>query len=476
MTFRRVNAASVAYSGEVLNQSHAVMVMATQRFGAALAIGLFLLGALSIARAQVPMNEGRGTATIEGWPRSLPELLDDMGGRAPYLLPRIDSLALDYRYAVTDTSSRWSFVLAWRPAERILYEGEILPWRDGPSDIRMTNVEFSANVRVDGEKVAEMIVGVDSMNLRPSPDRFVFNVSVGHDRVFLDTSPEQARRILNQGITLDPLVVERMGFTAAGVDRGGGRTGDVRPREPVPPRGPSVYTPRTNVLIGWRIAPRPYYIGKNGKRVARTERPRRGTVGQTTGGDEGEREEAGRRGEETSDAGSGKTAGGRTSKGSSDDDDDDEDDPDLLVPALGAAAAVVAMGYVGGTVGLWGRGDTPIGIAAGRTMPRGGVQLQAAINAAVLEDDAGQQLTVKALGFYDLFGGPVQPALGLGVHVDSRPDRTLRPAVSAGLVGNFNTVVLFGGFDVVQGTPEFGLSYNFRSGDRDASSGRRSVR
>lgn len=442
------------------------MNASNHRFLSVVVLVVSLLGVAQPAPAQAPMDQMRGTASIEGWPRSLPELLDEMGENAPYLLPRIDSLALDYRYAVTDSTSRWSFVLAWEPAERILYEGDIRPWREGPRDIRMTNVEFSADVRVDGEKVAEMIVGVDSMGLRPLPDRYVFNVSVPHDQVFVNTGPAQARQILSQGITLDPLIVERMGFSAAGVERARGRTGDVRPRDPEPRRDPSVYSPRTNILIGWRIAPRPYYIGTDGKRKTRDVRPRRGTVGQATGGEEGGREEGERRGEETSDAESDGNTGGTRGRGadSSDDDEDEDDETDLLLPAIGAAVAVAALGYAGGTVGLYGTGETPIGLAAGRTSPRGGVQLQAGINSEVLEDETGQKLTVKALGFYDVFGAPLQPAVGLGVQADTRRNRDIRPAVSLGLVGNFDRVVIFGAYDVVRETPEVGISYNFRGG------------
>lgn len=442
------------------------MNVSNRLFFSVVVLVIALLGTAQSAPAQTPMDPEHGTASIEGWPRSLAELLDEMGENAPYLLPRIDSLALDYRYAVTDSTSRWSFVLAWEPAERILYEGDILPWREGPRDIRMTNVEFSADVRVDGEKVTEMIVGVDSMGLRPLPDRYVFNVSVPHDQVFLDTSSEQARQILSQGIALDPLVVERMGFSAVGVERGRGQSGDVRPREPEPRREPSVYSPRTNILIGWRIAPRPYYIGTDGKRTTRDVRPRRGTVGQATGGDDPGRGDGERRGDETSDADSeGNTSGARgRGSGSSDVEDEDEDETDLLVPALGAAAAVAALGYAGGTVGLYGTGDTPIGIAAGRTTTRGGVQLQAGINSQVVEDEAGQKLTVKALGFYDVFGAPIQPAVGFGVQADTRRNRDVRPAVSLGLVGNFDRVVIFGAYDVVHETPEVGISYNFRGG------------
>ena len=133
------------------------------------------LGAASAGYAQAPLGEEEGTATIEGWPRSLPTLLDEMGQRAPYLLPRIDSLALDYRYATTDTSSRWSFVLSWRPAERVLYEGEVMPLRKGPQGIHMTNVELRAMVehRPQTRSAFRDLHGVGDVKLKRYGDLFL---------------------------------------------------------------------------------------------------------------------------------------------------------------------------------------------------------------------------------------------------------------------------------------------------------------
>lgn len=444
-----------------------------------LLLGLLSLGTVGAGQAQTPLGDGEGTVTLEGWPRSLPTLLDEMGPDAPYLLPRIDSLALDYRYAATDTTSRWSFVLNWRPAERVLYEGEVLPLRDGPRGIRMTNVELRANVRVDGEKRAEMVVAVDSMRLRATPDRFAFNVTVGHDRVFLDTGPDEARRILSEGATLDRLVVERMGFTSESAQRGS-RSSDAREqRKEEPARTPSIYTPRTRIYIGWRVAPRPYYVGDRERGDDRTRRPRGEDVGRTPAADEGSSQDEDRergsegRGSNEEEAEEGGNEAGRTGRASggdtdaSDEDDKDEDDTNLRGPALVTAAAVGIVAFAGGTVGLYGRGDTPIGLAAGYTQPSGGIQLQSAVNSAVFENDTDQKLSVKALGFYDVFESRIQPAVGLGVHVDPEEGRDVDPAVSGGLVGNFGRFVLYGGVDVVEGTPEVGLAYNFRYGDRE---------
>ena len=344
-----------------------------------LLVGVLLITGVSSGQAQAPRGTGDGTAALEGWPRSLPTLLDEMGQDAPYLLPRIDSMALDYRYAATDTTSRWSFVVNWRPAERVLYEGEVLPWRERPAGVRMMNVELRANVRVDGEKRAEMIIGVDSMALRPVPDRFAFNVTVPHERVFLDVSPTEARRILAEGATLEGLVVERMGFTSDAAERTP-RTGDgeARERRPEPSRSPSIYRPRSRIYIGWRVAPRPYYVGGQDEDDDRTRRPRGETVGRSgadtersekTGRDEcaegrrGARDDSGKEVEDDEADTEGRSRVEEILSDEDDEEDDDEEETDLGIPALGAAAAVGIVAFAGGTAGLYGRGDTPIGLA-----------------------------------------------------------------------------------------------------------------
>lgn len=450
--------------------------------------GLLFALSLSPVCAQQPDPTSErargGTVALTDWPRSLDQLLREMGTRAPYLLPEIDSLGLDYRYATTDTMSRWSFVLGWQPGARVLYEGAVLPRRDGPSGVRMVNVELQAEVVAGGRAIGNMIVAVDSMELRPLPSIYSFEVDVGHDRVFLDVPADEARRALREGVTLRNLVVERMGFSTPEAPRTSDRRGgepDVRPQEPAPRRPPSVYRPRTSILVGWRIAPRPYYVDGDDEEEGRTARPRGASTGQATGeaggrvgGEEdresrsgegaGDDDRTGRDAEASADGEGRSGAGTKTRSGGKDQDDDEEDDevPDLGTPALVAAGAVALTAVVGGTVGLYGTGDTPLGLTAGYTHPKGGVQLQAAVNPEVLEDERDQRLTVKALGFYDVFGAPVQPALGLGVQVEALRDQETQPAVSVGLVGNLGRVVLYGGVDVVHQTPEVGLSYNFR--------------
>jgi len=412
-------------------------------------------------------GQSQGQVALTDWPASLSGLLSEMGRKAPYLLPKVDSLGLDYRYAADDSTSQWSFVLGWTPGARVLYEGEVLPRRRGPGDVRMVNVELRAQMRVDGRHVGDMIVAVDSMALAPFPNIYSFEVTVGHGRVLLDAPADTARAALLDGATLDSLVVERMGFVAEEPSTSDRRRPDARERRSdSPPRGPSVYTPRTRIFIGWRVAPRPYYVDERDGH--RTVEPRRETVGRAAAG---AREAGGRtasRGEETEGRGDGaKSRGDRGSPSGDEDDEEDEDDTSLRLPALGAAAAVGIAAYAGGTVGLYGRGDTPIGLAAGYTRPDGGLQLHAAVNSAVLQDDSDQKLTVKAFGFYDVFGSRLQPAAGLGVQIDPGGSDDVEPSASLGLAGNFGQIVLFGGVDLVQDTPEIGLTYNFRHGRGD---------
>ena len=213
------------------------------------------------------------------------------------------------------------------------------------------------------------------------------------------------------------------------------------------------------------MAPRPYYVFvKEGKRSVRPSEVTEENVGRgaTAGGDT--RARAARRGEDAEEE-------DETRRRSDDEDEEDEDVTSLRGPALGAVAAIGLVAYAGGTVGLYGRGDTPIGLAAGYTHPRGGIQLHAAVNGAVIEGDSGQKLTLKALGFYDVFDARVQPAAGLGVQIDPAREGDVVPAVSVGLAGNFGRVVVFGGVDVVQATPEVGIAYNFRYGRASGEAG-----
>ncbi len=389
-----------------------------------------------------------GRVVLTNWPSSLSGLLEEMGKKAPYLLPKIDSLSLDYRYVANDSTSTWSFVLEWRPGNRVLHEGKIMPRARAPSNIRMANIEFRAHVQTDGRPVGDMIVGVDSMRLGPSPSMYAFEVTVDHDRVLLNASEEAARKALLEGITIDRLVVERMGFVADTV-----ATSD-RPERPPEPDSrrddapPRISIPGTDIVIagGGRSRPEADPDREEADDDSRSGSPRGDGMGRQR--DDGDADEEWNRRE-----------------GSSEDDEEDEEDENemnLRMLALGAVASVGLLAYAGGTIGLYGRGDTPIGLAAGYTHPRGGIQLQASVNGAVLDGASGQKMTMKTMGFYDVFSSRVQPAMGLGLQLDATHERDIVPAVSLGVAANFHRFVILGGVDVIQKTPEVGITYNFR--------------
>lgn len=405
------------------------------------------------APSDAVLGKGEGTATLRNWPASLGALVDEMGRNAPYLLPKVDSLFLDYQYAAGDSASRWSFVLGWEPGDRVLYEGDVLSRRAGPSGLRMVNVELGAEVVVEGKSMGRMIVAVDSMALRPFPSIYSFEVSVDHPRVFLDVPAEEARHALRQGVQLRRLVVERMGFVADGFSSSDRSTeiqddrGDSSGEE----RSPRVYQAHTGVQVGWRVAPQPYEVQMT--EGTRTVRRRGTTMGRASA--DGDSRSSREVDDETA-------ADEATTADASD--DDDEDHTSLHIPALGAVAAIGLFAYAGGTVGVYRRGDTPYGLAAGYTRPTGGIQFQASVNGAVLEARRGQKLTLKALGFYDAFTARIQPAVGVGVQLDPENSPGMVPALSTGLVGNLGRFVVLAGVDVIQGAGELALTYNFRHG------------
>ncbi len=425
-----------------------------------------------------------GTAVLAGWPRSLPDLLDRMGRRAPRLLPKLDTLTVAYAYDTQPEDVLMSFGLRWVPGPSVLYRGEVLARRDAPRDIRMTSVELLLDVVRGGQKLSEIVVAVDSMALPASPGYYPFDVRVPYDRVFLETSSDTARAYLERGVTLERPTVERVGFNAF---RDGRIVGDAQeaPRAEEPsarhgePARPPFYQPRSRIIIGWRIGPDPYFVTSRGDRrrpdadedrVALRPVPRdrdgRSATGGRTAEESADPEREGRTGRSSGGGEDGKTPGAGDADDKSDGRDDDDEDDDSLAPAaIGAAVAVAGVAYFGGTVGIYATGDTPLGLTAGVTRSRWGVHLQAAVNPEVIEQETVQRLSAKVLGFYDVIGTSViQPAVGLGIQARAVDDKTtLHPAISFGAVLNTGRIVLFGGYDVARKTPEFSLAYNFRA-------------
>lgn len=410
------------------------------------------------------IGQGSGESSLSDWPADLEEARRNIRTELQ-LLPKLDQLDLSYRYQVGEEGVDFSFVLAWRPGREALYQGRIVRYRSLPDGVRMTAIELEADVHVDGERVARMLIGVDSMALAPDPSVYSFEVpSVAYEQVFLETSAEEARRFLREGVSLRNLHISRVAF---GVPRSQRQEQDYRREDSRQSSSSwSIYAPRVNVILGWRIGPRPYYIDR--RPDPRTWQPRGATVGRTGATTDRTRSETGRGSDErsetddSSDRGEATTGRGKnTSRG----DDDDEDDEDSLLPAGAVALAGVGLAaIIGGTVGYSGTGKTPIGLMAGWVRPRGGTLLQASINSAVLDDNGGREhLVVQGWGFYDVFRAPIQPAIGLGVLATAEgSETTVEAGVSIGAALNLGRVIVTGGYDVVQQNAEFGLAINFK--------------
>ncbi len=459
-----------------------------------------LIAALLLAAALAPPAAaqeatGAGTVRLADWPGEAPQ-------DAPELLPSLDTLTLRYRYAAGQEAPRMTFALEWKPGETGWFDGQEVPYAELPDGLRMTGLELRAEVYSGGRAVAEALIAVDSMRLGPFPDLYRFEgAGLSYATVFAETPADSARAYFAKGFTLrDPEILSVSFAEEEPSAQEAARRPPRRPRA----RRQTVYVPRPaiDVIIGWRIGPDPYRVGRGGRRSGE---PRGEAVGRTAeertarttgrGGRTASPGEDGRTGRRTADDNSGTAeaggetaetdggartgrgaeaaSGGRSSngkrgekKGRKDDDDDDSDDDDeSLVPAaVVAAAAVGVLAVGGGTVGYYGTTETPLGLSAGWVRPQGGALLHASVNPELLDSSAEDphRLTVKAVGFLGVGRLPVQPALGLGAQAVGRDEVEIEPALSLGAAGNFGRVVLLGGYDVLRGAAEFGLVVNFR--------------
>lgn len=429
-----------------------------------LTISVLLVASSGQAALGQPAS-GRGTAYTADWPSSLRAAGERITTELQ-LLPKVDTLSLDYRYRAGGEGIDFSFVFAWQPGTTALYQGRIVPFSELPDGIRMTTLEVEAQARVRGRKdvPVRMLVGVDSLALDPHPDVYAFDVEdVPYETVFLDTPADSARAYFEAGVRFANLQVRRIAF-AVPRERSGGQSTGQRDPQPRESSSWSIYPPRINIVVAGRFGSHPHYVG--GRPPERTEQPRGDTVGRVA--DEGERSDRGRSGETRSDSDGddeGRSGSGRKTNSDRGDSDDEDEDEDSLLPAGAVAlAAVGAAAIIGGTVGYHGTGRTPLGLMAGWVRPRGGTLLQASINDAVLGDAHGREhLVVKGLGFYDVFDAPIQPALGVGASATAEGrTTTLEPSITPGAALNLGRIVLTGGYDVVQQQVEFGLAINFK--------------
>ncbi len=436
------------------------------QIGCAFVLAALLAGAAPAA-AQQPVSEpstGEGVAHVTGWPAflhaeaPLPEGADTLS-----LVPAVDTLTLRYRYAADVDAPRMTFALACTPGRWAVRGGERVRYTALDAPPRLAALELRADVVVGGRAVTDVVVVVDSAALGPAPDTLRFDaVGLTYANAFAGTSARVARRYFEDGFRPENLEILRAAFVEGADRRPGPAIGYPHPR----PRRP-VYVPDPGIGIWIGGIFRPDPPRRPPDRGEGDYAPRGDTVGRSAGETGETGRSSGRRGERADPPGDDERAvRGEAVRGRSGDegDDDDEEKESLAEEALIAASIVGLVAYGGGTVGYFGSTEAPLGLTAGRVYPQGGLLLQAGVNPAVLTSESEQpdRLAVRLLGFYDLFGLPVQPAAGLGVVLTGREQTEVAPSLSVGAAGNFGRVVVLGGYDVLRGAATFGLAVNFR--------------
>lgn len=442
---------------------------------------LLIIGSLT-SFAQTQDDTPYATVHLLNWPPALYEnTTQDDGALYPYdLLASLDRLTLGYAYAVEDDLPTLDVSLTWTPGPHGVYNDQRVRYEDLPGEVVIAAVDLSAEVVVDGAVVAEMVVSLDSLVLGPSPKTFYLTErDIAWGSLFTNTSAEDARTYLVSGFELHNLEILRIAFASYEDEQVAGY-------EPPYPADIGVYPPRIGIWVGWLGG------GRSGSKRGTTTKPRtpREGIGRTvpTTDDSGRTRDGTRRTPTTD----GDTDNRRTDRTASSDregevsnrdkakeatrsgktkkkkDEEEDDDEDFLPGALVGVAAIGAVAYAGGTVGIFGNTDAPVGLTAGMVQGKGGVLLQGAINEAVLgEKGKPEQAIARIMSFYDAFNAPIRPALSLGVLLEENGDEIdLSPSVSLGAVGVFGPVLFFGGYDVTLGSVDFGMAFNFRHKQR----------
>jgi hypothetical protein len=128
------------------------------------------------------------------------------------------------------------------------------------------------------------------------------------------------------------------------------------------------------------------------------------------------------------------------------------------------AAGVAALAYVGGSVGYYGTETEPLGLAAGFMSRRGGVLVQAGVNAQALGIGSGPEaLSLRVMGILGT-GIPVEPLIGFGLrfHEIAGGDTVLDPIFPVGIAFRADPAIITLASDATTGTVEFGLIFRFR--------------
>ena len=485
------------------------MIMATLLSPRALAAGLLVPLLYIFVHAHPALAQpygddgydGSGIVRVIDWPHSLLEAAeatpsrDDLYDRlqGADLLPFVDTLALGYSYGIEAGQPLLSFALDWGRGEFGIVDGRKVHAALLPEDVRLTEIELRASVHASGQPAADLFIVVDSLDLAPRPELYLFDVfELGWDEVFDGVGADSARAIFEGGFTLARLEVLQIRFEAFESAEALGRTAPRRPRtaerrpEPVViddwhggifidlgPRAPR--RPATGPIRGddlGRGRPGDPDVVRGGTRGSDDTRGPEGPDARPERGqDATERPDRGKAADEPAAAPdeeqprTERTKSGRGFPFPSRSDDEDEDDETSMVPAaLAGAAAVAVFAAAGGTVGYYGNAKTPLGLSSGYVRPQGGFLLQASANAAALgaDGDVGRFIG-RSVFFFDAFGSPLQPALSAGVYAEKIDgDVELQPALGLGIIGNFGTHLVQAGYDFVVGGIDFGIAFNFK--------------
>jgi hypothetical protein len=377
------------------------------------------------------------------------------------VLPRVDTLALRYAWSVVDGLPRIDFELRWVRGSGGIVDGRLVADAEMPEGIVLDLADLHADVVVGGERAGDLVLSLDSLYLPPDPDAYLFGTrDVTWSDIFASMDSTAARRAFTAGFSLERLDILRVGFEEVS-------EADERYVPVVVRRRPvrrTVIVPDFDVWIGWDLWPDAYRPPPRG--VPRRREPRGDRTGRTATEGQGAPGGTTRGGTRTRDEGD--SGGGSVwipGAGKSDDDEDDDDDSELLGPALVGVAAVGVLLAAGGTIGIQGSGDTPIGLFSGAVTPRWAFFVHVAVNPEVAKRDDGEKLRAGMLWALRPFAGSLRPAFGAGVlATELGDDVEVDPTVDLGLVYARGQVVVLVTVDALSGQPRIGLGVNLKGG------------
>ncbi len=451
--------------------------------------------------------DARGQSAFDGvtyvveWPENRPSTNPgESPPRLDYteysLLPFVDTLAVHYAFSDSLGLPSMRFALEWKSSDEGILHGRKVPGDQMPERVIIESIDLLMPVVARGGVIAEMFLPLDTLDLGEVPSiTFVEITNTQWDSVFVEKRAEDARAIFRSGFRLGTPRIVRIVFA---VEKDNERTAASQRRyPPTAPPERTVCIPDIDIWISWRDGRRRWVpppgainratrdrrdeVGRTGlvdrTRVDRGyDRPARDVISQdgdrdteaddrTSGESDDDQADKSSSGRERSAGRSGGNGIGDLIKPKNDDDDDDDEDR-LYPAALAGVAAVGGIAIFGGTVGYFGSASkAPIGLMSGYVEPKGGFLLQVAVNRQVFGRASGpENLIAGVTGFYDAFGSPLQPAIGIGARLTEEGTMTVRnePSVSFGLIGNFGAWLVLAAYDVTTPDFRFGIAINFR--------------